>query len=48
MVVSTNNWLLGATEEDAAWLRKNSVVVDVTEPMWMEQNLFAVADGPLA
>ena len=48
MVVSTNNWLLGATEEDAAWLRKNSVVVDVTEPRWMEQNFFAVADGPLA
>ena len=34
MVVPTNSWLLGATEEEVVWLQKNSIVVDVAEPMW--------------
>ena len=46
MVVSTNNWLLGATEEEVSWLQKNSIVVDVTEPMWWEENILALVDGP--
>ena len=46
MVVSTNNWLLGATEEEVSWLQKNLIVVDVTEPMWWEENILALVDGP--
>ena len=46
MVVSTNNWLLGATPEEVAWLEKNSIVVNVEEPMWCEESLLALTDGP--
>ena len=28
-----------------AWLSANSVRIDVTEPMWVEDNLLAVTDG---
>ena len=45
LVVSTNDWLLGANDEQVAWLSANSVVIDVTEPMWVEDNLLAVTDG---
>ena len=48
MVVSTNDWLLGAKDEEVAWLEKNSVVVDVSEPMWCEEALMALTDGPLS
>ena len=45
LVVSTNDWLLGASDEQVAWLSANSVRIDVTEPMWVEDNLLAVTDG---
>ena len=46
MVVSTNDWLLGAKGEEITWLEKNSVVVKVTEPMWCEEAFLALTDGP--
>lgn len=45
MVVSTNNWLLNAKEEEMDWLVKNSVVVDVTEPMWLADKLLPLTDA---
>jgi hypothetical protein len=36
LIVSTNDWLLGATPEQKVWILRNSVQVDVKEPMWVE------------
>ena len=36
IVVSCNEWMLGALEHEKAWLEKNSVVVNVTEPLWRD------------
>ena len=39
IIIATNNWesdLLSLKEEDRAWLNKNSIVVKVTEPLWIE------------
>ena len=45
LVVSTNEWLQGATEDQEAWLSANSVRIDVTEPMWLESTPMALTDG---
>ena len=39
IIVSTNGWLMGATEEERAWLSANSVVVVVQQPLWAEPSL---------
>ena len=36
MIVSTNEWCLGAADHEKAWLDANSVVVSVTEHLWHE------------
>ena len=39
LVIMTNDWLQGATESDVelvSWCRANSVVVNVSEPLWVE------------
>ena len=37
MIVSCNTWLQGPLREtDKAWLLENSIVLDVTAPMWVE------------
>jgi hypothetical protein len=45
LVVSTNDWLIGASDDQAAWLNANSVVIQVTEPMWLETAPIALTDG---
>ena len=45
LVVSTNDWLVGASVDQAAWLNANSVVIQVTEPMWLESAPIALTDG---
>jgi hypothetical protein len=45
LVVSTNDWLVGATEDQEAWLTANSIRIDVTEPMWLESDPLAITDG---
>ena len=44
LIVSTNDWLLGASEEQIAWLSQNSVVLNVTEPMWLETDLLRIGN----
>lgn len=36
MVVCTNDWDIGVSPHDREWLDKNSVVIQVTEPLWEE------------
>jgi hypothetical protein len=45
LVVSTNDWLVGASDEQVAWLNANSVVIEVTEPMWLDHVPIALTDG---
>ena len=45
LVVSTNDWRVGASDDQAAWLNANSVVIQVTEPMWLEIAPIALTDG---
>ena len=44
LIVSTNDWLLGATPEQKVWILRNSVQVDVTEPMWVESATLYLMD----
>lgn len=36
LIVSTNDWCLGAKADEVAWLSANSVVVDVAEPLFQD------------
>ena len=42
LIVSTNSWLHDVTPSEADWLRKNSLVVEVTDHMWFESELLAL------
>ena len=37
IIVSCNDWMHGAEDHERAWLDKNSVVVNVTEPLWRDE-----------
>ena len=37
LIVSCNEWMQGAEAHEKAWLDKNSVVVNVTEPLWRDE-----------
>ena len=37
LIVSCNEWMEGADANERAWLDKNSVVVNVTEPLWRDE-----------
>ena len=37
LIVSCNEWMQGAEAHERAWLDKNSVVVNVTEPLWRDE-----------
>ena len=37
IIVSTNDWMLGAKAHERAWLEKNSVVVDCKRPLWRDE-----------
>ena len=36
LIVSTNDWLLGAMPEQKDWISRNSIQVDAKEKMWVE------------
>ena len=44
LVVSTNDWLLGASVEQQDWLSRNSVLVNVKEKMWVESAMLYLMD----
>jgi hypothetical protein len=44
LVVSTNDWLLGATPEQTDWISRNSIQVDVKEKMWVESAFLYLMD----
>lgn len=37
IIVCTNDWLVGATKDQADWCHANSVLVNVNEPMWRDE-----------
>ena len=37
LIVSCNEWMQGAEAHEKDWLDKNSVVVNVTEPLWRDE-----------
>ena len=37
LIVSTNDWMLGAEDHERDWLSKNSVLLNVTEPLWQDE-----------
>ena len=37
IIVCTNDWLVGATRDQADWCHANSVLVQVDEPMWRDE-----------
>jgi len=44
LVVSTNDWLLGASLEQQDWNFRNSVLVNVKEKMWVESAMLYLMD----